>query len=100
MKTFFNKLNPQNYASKLKKFLRPTKSRDEQKQEFLLGEDEGIQNSRVKRYSSLGNIKVPNQHIIPIEAISIHKELGAGEFGVVQQGVWTDDDQMRHQVRI
>ena len=26
--------------------------------------------------------------------------LGSGEFGVVQQGVWTDEDQMRHQVAI
>jgi len=31
------------------------------------------------------------KHIIPINAILVNKELGAGEFGVVQQGVWTND---------
>lgn len=36
-------------------------------------------------------IRVPNKHIIPAEAIIVNKELGAGEFGVVQQGVWTND---------
>jgi hypothetical protein len=36
-------------------------------------------------------IKVPNKHIIPAEAIIVNKELGTGEFGVVQQGVWTND---------
>ena len=43
---------------------------------------------------------MPTQHIIPMDSITVHKELGAGEFGVVQQGVWTDEDQMRHQVAI
>lgn len=37
-------------------------------------------------------IKVPNKHIIPAEAIVVNKELGQGEFGTVQQGVWTDED--------
>lgn len=36
-------------------------------------------------------VKVPNKHIIPAEAIIVNKELGTGEFGVVQQGVWTND---------
>lgn len=36
-------------------------------------------------------IRVPNKHIIPAEAILVNKELGAGEFGIVQQGVWTND---------
>jgi len=39
------------------------------------------------------NIKVPNKHIIPAENILVNKELGQGEFGVVQQGVWTDEDE-------
>lgn len=37
-------------------------------------------------------VKVPNKHIIPAEAIVVNKELGQGEFGTVQQGVWTDED--------
>ena len=49
---------------------------------------------------SSSSIRVPTQHIIPADAISIVKELGAGEFGVVQQGVWTDEDGMRHQVAV
>lgn len=36
-------------------------------------------------------IRVPNKHIIPADAIIVNKELGTGEFGVVQQGVWTND---------
>ena len=62
----------------------------------------------------MGGIRVPSQQIIPANAISVVKELGAvskplnlnphlncvcitlfsiqGEFGVVQQGVWTDEN--------
>jgi activated CDC42 kinase 1 len=36
-------------------------------------------------------VKVPNKHIIPAESIIVNKELGTGEFGVVQQGVWSND---------
>lgn len=35
--------------------------------------------------------RVPNKHIIPADSITINKELGVGEFGVVQQGVWTNE---------
>ena len=37
-------------------------------------------------------VKVPSKHIIPAEAIVINKELGTGEFGVVQQGIWTNEE--------
>jgi len=35
--------------------------------------------------------------MIPEDALTIYKTLGKGEFGVVQQGVWTNDagDQVR-----
>lgn len=33
----------------------------------------------------------PGRQIIPAEAIHINKSLGEGEFGVVQQGVWTTE---------
>ena len=36
--------------------------------------------------------RAPNKHIIPADAIVINKELGVGEFGVVQQGVWTNEE--------
>ena len=46
------------------------------------------------------NPQVPTQHLIPSESVTVYKELGEGEFGVVQQGVWTDEDGMRHQVAV
>lgn len=39
------------------------------------------------------NVKVPTKHIISIEDINISKELGMGQFGVVQQGTWTTNNQ-------
>ncbi|KAG8259132.1 hypothetical protein J6590_017311 [Homalodisca vitripennis] len=44
-------------------------------------------------------VRVPNKHIIPADSILVNKELGTGEFGVVQQGVWTNDGE-RIQVAI
>lgn len=37
-------------------------------------------------------VKVPSKHIIPADSIVINKELGVGEFGVVQQGVWNNEE--------
>lgn len=35
--------------------------------------------------------KTPNnKHIIPADSICVNKQLGIGEFGIVQQGVWTN----------
>lgn len=35
--------------------------------------------------------KMPtNKHIIPADSICVNKQLGVGEFGIVQQGVWTN----------
>lgn len=39
------------------------------------------------------NVKVPTKHIISIEDITINKELGMGQFGVVQQGTWSTGNQ-------
>ena len=88
LKTFYNKYCPGNYASKIKKFLG---RKDEGREEFLLGKD---------TLGSRGQIKVPSQHVIQADSISVYKELGQGEFGVVQQGVWTDEEGMRHQVAV
>ena len=54
----------------------------------------------VKFFFTGVEIKVPRQHLINPDAIQIYKELGTGEFGVVQQGVWIDEDQETHQVAI
>ena len=88
LKTYYSKYCPGNYASKIKKFLG---RKEENKDEYLLGKD-GL--------GSRGSIKVPSQHVIQAEAIQIYKELGQGEFGVVQQGVWTDEEGVRHQVAV
>ncbi|XP_064641830.1 activated Cdc42 kinase-like isoform X2 [Lineus longissimus] len=41
-----------------------------------------------------------SKHIIPLDSITILKNLGEGEFGVVQQGIWTNEDGERIQVAI
>lgn len=51
-----------------------------------------------KAPSSPGKITT-NKHIIPLDSISINKQLGVGEFGIVQQGVWTNGNE-RIQVAI
>ena len=100
LKTFFYKYCPGNYASKLRRLLRPGaltgRREDARAGEYLLGEEGGVG----MEIGTRGTIKVPSQHVIPADAISIYKELGQGEFGVVQQGVWTDHDGMRHQVLV
>ncbi|XP_050414468.1 activated Cdc42 kinase-like isoform X1 [Patella vulgata] len=45
-------------------------------------------------------IRTPGKQIIPADCISINKTLGEGEFGVVQQGVWTTEDGDKVQVAI
>lgn len=34
-----------------------------------------------------------NKHIIPADSICVQKKLGVGEFGIVQQGVWTNGNE-------
>ncbi|XP_049843719.1 activated Cdc42 kinase-like isoform X2 [Schistocerca gregaria] len=90
---YFQKHFPQNYLSKLKKMILPGSRRgDEQQVASMVAmlPDEGPDKPAVR---------VPNKHIIPAEAIIVNKELGSGEFGVVQQGVWTNDGE-RIQVAI
>ncbi|XP_075211911.1 activated Cdc42 kinase-like [Lycorma delicatula] len=81
LRKYFEKHFPQNYLSKLKKKIL---SKKEEQWESMLSmlPDEGVEKPP---------IRVPNKHIIPADAILVNKELGTGEFGVVQQGVWTND---------
>uniref|UniRef100_A0A1B6DJ21 non-specific protein-tyrosine kinase n=1 Tax=Clastoptera arizonana TaxID=38151 RepID=A0A1B6DJ21_9HEMI len=81
LKKFFDKHFPQSYLSKFKKMILP--KREEQCESMLaMLPDEPVEKPPVK---------VPNKHIIPADAILVNKELGTGEFGVVQQGVWTNE---------
>ena len=34
-------------------------------------------------------VRPPGKQLIPVDSISVNKTLGEGEFGVVQQAVWT-----------
>ncbi|XP_043260816.1 activated Cdc42 kinase-like isoform X5 [Colletes gigas] len=89
LKKYFQKHFPQNYLSKFKKMLLP--KREEQTSGSLTMLPEERQDRPP--------IRVPNKHMIPADAIIVNKELGTGEFGVVQQGVWTNDGE-RIQVAI
>ncbi|XP_076221011.1 activated Cdc42 kinase-like isoform X1 [Nomia melanderi] len=89
LKKYFQKHFPQNYLSKFKKMLLP--KREEQTSGALTMLPEERQDRPP--------IRVPNKHMIPADAIIVNKELGTGEFGVVQQGVWTNDGE-RIQVAI
>lgn len=54
-------------------------------------ETSGSQDTLKPIYEKRPSTRVHNKHIIPADSITINKELGVGEFGVVQQGVWTNE---------
>ncbi|XP_071637282.1 activated Cdc42 kinase-like isoform X5 [Temnothorax longispinosus] len=89
LKKYFQKHFPQNYLSKFKKMLLP--KREEQ--------SPGVLGMLPEERHDKPSVRVPNKHMIPADAIIVNKELGVGEFGVVQQGVWTNDGE-RIQVAI
>ncbi|XP_077257612.1 activated Cdc42 kinase-like isoform X6 [Temnothorax americanus] len=89
LKKYFQKHFPQNYLSKFKKMLLP--KREEQ--------SPGVLGMLPEERQDKPSVRVPNKHMIPADAIIVNKELGVGEFGVVQQGVWTNDGE-RIQVAI
>ncbi|XP_011880616.1 PREDICTED: tyrosine-protein kinase PR2 isoform X6 [Vollenhovia emeryi] len=89
LKKYFQKHFPQNYLSKFKKMLLP--KREEQ--------SPGVLSMLPEERQDKPSVRVPNKHMIPADAIIVNKELGVGEFGVVQQGVWTNDGE-RIQVAI
>ncbi|XP_071534269.1 activated Cdc42 kinase-like isoform X2 [Panulirus ornatus] len=89
LKKYFHKYYPQTYLSKFKKMLLARKDGLDS-QEVVVPDDAGERPS----------VRVPSKHIIPADAIVINKELGVGEFGVVQQGVWTNEEGERIQVAI
>ncbi|XP_075990467.1 activated Cdc42 kinase-like isoform X3 [Anticarsia gemmatalis] len=88
-KKVFNKYFPNPYIYKLRKLLSYRKNEPAQA---------SVQPVEYQAFHE-SNVKVPTKHIISIEDITINKELGKGQFGVVQQGTWTAGSQ-RHQVAI
>ncbi|KAL0902670.1 hypothetical protein ABMA27_000491 [Loxostege sticticalis] len=91
-KKIYSKYFPNPYIHKIRKLLSSNKKND----------------TYLQAHSSIplefqpfteSSFKVPTKHIISIEDITINKELGMGQFGVVQQGTWSTGNQ-RLQVAI
>ncbi|PZC81831.1 hypothetical protein B5X24_HaOG211844 [Helicoverpa armigera] len=91
-KKIYSKYFPNPYISKIRKMLKPNKKSDQN-----IHGHSSIQLEAQPFFEN--NVKVPTKHIISIEDITINKELGMGQFGVVQQGTWTTGNQ-RLQVAI
>ncbi|CAN7986964.1 unnamed protein product [Ixodes hexagonus] len=91
LRKYFHKYFPQTYLRKIKQMILPKAKDDSDQSSVLLLDTSGDRNSQVK---------VPSKHIIPADSIVINKELGVGEFGVVQQGVWNNEEGDRIQVAI
>ncbi|XP_041986932.1 activated Cdc42 kinase-like [Aricia agestis] len=87
-KKIYSKHYPNTYITRLKKLLHVHKKNEEihsYRREIVVSNDEP-------------ELKL-SKHIISIEDITINKELGMGQFGVVQQGTWSTGRQ-RIQVAI
>ncbi|KOB70466.1 putative tyrosine-protein kinase pr2 [Operophtera brumata] len=91
-KKIYSKYFPNPYLSKIKKLLSSNKKNE------LNSHGHSAIPLDIHPFSE-NNVKVPTKHIICIEDITINKELGMGQFGVVQQGTWTAGNQ-RLQVAI
>ncbi|CAG9814391.1 unnamed protein product [Phaedon cochleariae] len=83
LRKYYEKHFPHNYISKFKKLLTHRKHEHSVNDAYLLGSTDSLTLSKAPRVSS--------KHIIPSSSITINKELGMGEFGVVQQGVWCNE---------
>lgn len=102
LRKFYEKHFPHGYLSKIKRLLQaPTAigKRDENSGGTMnptvaspSGSLSGTSTCGASSKASSGSPnKAPNnKHIIPADAISVNKQLGTGEFGIVQQGVWTN----------
>ncbi|XP_055631758.1 activated Cdc42 kinase-like isoform X5 [Toxorhynchites rutilus septentrionalis] len=83
LRKYYEKYYPHGYLNKIKRLLQAPKK------------DEGNISSPTSNVEPLKTCpspsKIPNnKHIIPADAITVNKQLGTGEFGIVQQGVWTN----------
>jgi len=57
----------------------------------MLGKNESGVNQHVTAVEKPDTGKPADKHLIAENAISIQKVIGHGEFGVVQQAIWTKD---------
>ncbi|XP_058836033.1 activated Cdc42 kinase-like isoform X1 [Topomyia yanbarensis] len=84
LRKYYEKYFPHGYLNKIKRLLQAPKK-----------DEGGIGGSPASSVEPLRTCpspsKIPNnKHIIPADAITVNKQLGTGEFGIVQQGVWTN----------
>ncbi|XP_076271126.1 activated Cdc42 kinase-like isoform X2 [Rhynchophorus ferrugineus] len=91
LRKYYEKHFPHNYLSKFKKLLTHRKQESTVSDAILLLNSDSLTVTKTPKVSS--------KHIIPAASITINKELGMGEFGVVQQGVWCNEGE-RIQVAI
>lgn len=81
LKKYYEKHFPNNYLLKFKKLLMT------RKHDVFTHEN----NCPTNELPIAKAPRVPSKHIIPASNITVNKELGMGEFGVVQQGVWSNE---------
>ncbi|XP_058066295.1 activated Cdc42 kinase-like [Anopheles bellator] len=101
LRKYYEKYYPHGYLNKIRRLLQ-TPRKDEPSAHSptsaSCGGGGGGGGEPIKACPSPG--KIPNnKHIIPPDAICVNKQLGTGEFGIVQQGVWTNGSE-RIQVAI
>jgi len=58
----------------------------------MWGKNEAGASQHVTAAERPGSGKPANKHLISEDAISLQKIIGQGEFGVVQQAIWANDD--------
>lgn len=104
LRKFYDKYYPHGYLSKIKRLLQNTSKRDDttviQSFKFILMTMPRLwfffqPLSLTASTETLKIVDSPsktpnNKHIIPADSICVNKQLGIGEFGIVQQGVWTN----------
>nr|XP_017031433.1 activated Cdc42 kinase-like isoform X2 [Drosophila kikkawai] len=107
LRKFYEKHFPHSYLSKIKRLLQAPGTMVKREEAPGSGTQVAADGSGAAAGTSLAvkngassPSKVPNnKHIIPADSISVNKQLGTGEFGIVQQGVWTNGSE-RIQVAI
>ncbi|EDW08465.2 activated Cdc42 kinase-like isoform X2 [Drosophila mojavensis] len=109
LRKFYEKHFPHSYLSKIKRLLQAPATIVKREDGAGAGGQATNENgaaagttntaTRNGGSSSPGSKAPNNKHIIPADSISVNKQLGIGEFGIVQQGVWTNGSE-RIQVAI
>lgn len=85
LRKFYEKFYPHGYLSKIKRLLQNPVKKDDG-----TTINPSISPEHISKVPT-SMAKIPNnKHIIPADSICVNKQLGTGEFGIVQQGVWTN----------